>query len=78
MVPMRSVAAAVWAAVAVTLIVKGELTDLKSAIGKDDGDEVVTVYVVVVQGDMRVSEGCMRSWEAALRKPVGLWCVSWG
>lgn len=53
----------------------GEFTDLKRAIGKDEVDEVPTVNVfaeVLVQEDMRESEGCMRSWEAALRKPVGL------
>jgi hypothetical protein len=78
---MRRVAAPVCADVAVNLIVRGEFTDLKSAMGKDDGEVVPTVYVgVEVQGDMRVSEGCMRSWEGAFRKPVGLllWWVSQG
>jgi hypothetical protein len=59
----------------VNLIVSGEFTDLKRAIGKEDVDEVPTVNVfaeVLVQEDMRASEGCMRSWEAAFRKPVGL------
>lgn len=72
---MRSVAAPVCAADAVNLMVIGEFTDLKSAIGKDEVDEEPTVNVlaeVLVQEDMRASEGCMRSWEAALRKPVGL------
>lgn len=72
---MRSVAAPVCAADAVNLILSGEFTDLKRAIGKDEVDEVPTVNVcaeVLVHEDMRVSEGCMRSWEAAFRKPVGL------
>lgn len=74
-VPMRRVAAPVCEEVAVNLIVRGELTDLKRAIGKLEAEEAPTVYVVEeedVQEDMRASEGCMRSWEAACRKPVGL------
>jgi hypothetical protein len=77
---MRRVAAPVCEDVAVNLIVRGELTDLKSAIGKEEVEEVPTVYVVAeeeVQEDMRVSVGCMRSWEAALRKPVGLILEDW-
>ena len=73
---MRSVAAPVCEDVAVNLIVKGELTDLKSAIGKVERLEEPTVKVfaeVDVQEDMRESEGCIRSWEAAFRKPVGLY-----
>jgi hypothetical protein len=75
---MRSVAAPVCADVAVNLIVRGELTDLKSAIGKDETEEEPTVYVEEVQEDMRESDGCMRSWEAAFRKPVGLDDGGWG
>lgn len=72
MVPILRVAAPVWEDVAVNLMVKGELTDLKRAIGNEDTEELPTVYVPGVQEDMRESEGCMRSWLAALRKPVGL------
>jgi hypothetical protein len=53
-------------------MVNGELTDLKRAIGNEETEELPTVYVPGVQEDMRESEGCMRSWLAALRKPVGL------
>lgn len=72
---MRRVAAPVCAADAVNVMLIGEFTDLKRAIGKDEMEEVPTVNVfaeLLVQEDMRLSEGCMRSWEAAFRKPVGL------
>lgn len=43
-VPIRRVAAPVCEEVAVNLIVRGELTDLKRAIGKVESEEVPTVY----------------------------------
>lgn len=71
-VPMRKVAAPLaWAAVKVNLMVTGELALLKMAMGKSETAEVPTVYVRGPHDAMRVSEGCMRSWLAALRKPVG-------
>lgn len=72
MVPILKVAAPVCDEVAVNLIVKGELTDLNRAIGNEETEELPTVYVPGVQEDMRESEGCIRSWLAAFRKPVGL------
>jgi hypothetical protein len=71
-VPILKVAAPVCDEVAVNLIVKGELTDLNRAIGNEETEELPTVYVPGVQEDMRESEGCIRSWLAAFRKPVGL------
>jgi hypothetical protein len=71
-VPILKVAAPVCDGVAVNLIVKGELTDLNRAIGNEETEELPTVYVPGVQEDMRESEGCIRSWLAAFRKPVGL------
>ena len=79
-VPMRRVAAAACELEAVNLMVTGELTALKMAMGKADVGEDPTVKGwEEVQGDMRWSVGCMRSWESELRKPVGLeglWMVS--
>ena len=43
MVPILKVAAPVWEEVAVNLIVIGELTDLKIAIGNEDAEELPTV-----------------------------------
>lgn len=77
---MRRVAAAACELEAVNLMVTGELTALKMAMGKADVGEDPTVKGwEEVQGDMRWSVGCMRSWESELRKPVGLeglWMVS--
>ena len=42
-VPILRVAAPVWEDVAVNLMVKGELTDLKIAIGNEDTEELSTV-----------------------------------
>lgn len=69
---MRSVAAPVCEDDAVKLIVTGLLTDLKMAMGKSDSEELPTVYVRGPQLAMRESDGCILSWFAALRKPVGL------
>lgn len=59
--PILNVAAPVCEDEAVNLIVRGEFTDLKRAIGKEDTEELPTVYVPGVQEDMRLSEGCIRS-----------------
>lgn len=42
-VPILRVAAPVWDDVAVNLMVKGELTDLKRAIGNEETEELPTV-----------------------------------
>ena len=70
--PILRVAAPVCEEDAVNLIVKGEFTDLKRAMGKAESSELPTVYVPGDQEDMRVSEGCIRSWLTAFRKPFGL------
>lgn len=53
-------------------MVTGSLTLLKMAIGKSLGAELPTRYVRAPQFDILESEGCMRSWVSAFRKPVGL------